>query len=220
MAAQWAVTGAATHRPGKDRGSRPRSLPGANPAAERRHPATVCADRTRQVCASCVAPSAGRGVVGRLCAVPLASDDDLEDGRLDELADRHGFTIAEVRRMMGPQRLGRRADSVPEVEEDPVDRPAQSPPTTIDGPSDPEESRLVDLATALGITIGDVRWLVELADPRRTYKDRLDIDEIRRRYEAGKSLAQLGAAMGVSYKGLRSAMVTAGIPRGSKSPRR
>jgi hypothetical protein len=34
--------------------------------------------------------------------------------------------------------------------------------------------------------------------PRHTYRGRLDVDEVRRRYEAGESLAEIGAAMGAS----------------------
>jgi hypothetical protein len=48
---------------------------------------------------------------------------------------------------------------------------------------------------------------------RRRQRRRLDVEEIRRRYETGESLAAVGAAMGVSYTAVRSAMIKAGIPR-------
>jgi hypothetical protein len=56
--------------------------------------------------------------------------------------------------------------------------------------------------------------MIRVAGPRRDgrYRGRLDLDEIRRRYQAGESLATIGAAMGGSDTSVRHAMVRAGIP--------
>jgi hypothetical protein len=74
-----------------------------------------------------------------------------------------------------------------------------------------DDGRLDELAASLGVTIGDARRMVELA-PRRTYRGRLDLEEIRRRYEAGESIAAIGAVGGVSRTAVRDAMIRAGIP--------
>jgi hypothetical protein len=69
--------------------------------------------------------------------------DDLGDGRLDELAARHGLTIAEVRRMAGPKQIGRRGNdaersAAPVAEDDPVDPPAQPRAVASEAPYDLE----------------------------------------------------------------------------------
>jgi hypothetical protein len=134
-----------------------------------------------------------------------------EDGRLDELAAHHGVTIGEVRRMMGPPEIERPNATV--VDTDEVVRPSHVGPlnTTAEEPAVLGNDRLEELAASLGVTVDDVRRMVELAPPR-TYRGRLDVDEIRRRYEAGESLAEIGAAMGASDTTVRNAMVRAGIP--------
>jgi hypothetical protein len=82
-----------------------------------------------------------------------------------------------------------------------------------------EDGRLEGLAASLGVTVGDVRRMVELA-PRRTYRGRFDVDEIRRRYEAGESLTAIGALMSASDTTVRHAMIRAGIPTGPGPVRR
>jgi hypothetical protein len=141
----------------------------------------------------------------------------IDDGRLDELAARHGVTVADVRRSMGPQQTGRSGNAAegsatPIAAEDPVDPRAQARAVASEAPSDLEDGRLEDLAASLGLAIGDVRRMIEGGRPRRQWRH-LDVEEIRRRYEAGASLAAVGAAMGVSYTAVRSAMIKAGIPR-------
>jgi hypothetical protein len=141
----------------------------------------------------------------------------LRDGRLDELAARHGMTIREVRRAIDPQIVARpRVDVDPHPPVVPGDGPdpCLPPQPRAVGTEDPaalDEGPLEELAASLGVTVGDVRRMVELA-PRRTYRGRLDVDEIRRRYEAGESLAAIGAVMGASDTTVRQAMIRAGIP--------
>jgi hypothetical protein len=157
---------------------------------------------------------------------PVSTDDPtLEDGRLDELAARHGVTVAEVRRMMGPQRIERhgRQNAGPRFA-DPraqgvVDVPtpsilAQSEPVATEDSPAVDDAQLEALGASLGVTIGDVRRMIEVAGPRRdgAYRGQLDVNEIRRRYEAGECLATIGAAMFASYTALRHAMVRTGIP--------
>jgi hypothetical protein len=150
-------------------------------------------------------------------------DPTLDDGCLDELATRHGVTIAEVRRMMGPQRVARRdppnSGTSAAVGADLVDVrvPAIPTPTQAAVPEDSsglDDGRLEELAASLGVTFGDVRRMIEVAGPRRdgSYRGQLDVAEIRRRYEAGESLATIGAAMHASDTAVRHAMVRAGIP--------
>ena len=145
--------------------------------------------------------------------MPRSAPPTLEDGRLDELAARHRMRIAEVRRMMGPQQIQRqRAGVVAEIDEVAGPSQAGEPPATVgEEPATLDDGRLEELAASLGVTVGDVRRMVELA-PRRTYRGRLDVEEVRRRYEAGESLAEMGAAMGASDTTVRHAMVRAGIP--------
>jgi hypothetical protein len=150
----------------------------------------------------------------------------LEDGRLDEFAARHGMTIRDVRRVMGPQMFARRQL---EVEPHPAVVPGNGPGASLPpqpGALVPEDSAglndgwLDELAASLGVTIGDVRRMVELAPrrrmvdltPRGTPRLRLDLHEICRRYEAGESLAAIGAVIGVSRTVVRGAMIRAGIP--------
>ena len=93
-------------------------------------------------------------------------------------------------------------------------RPSQAsgpPLTAAEDPAALDDGRLEELAATLAVTVGDVRPMVELA-PRRTYRGRLDVEEVRRRYEAGESLAAIGAAMGASDTTVRHAMVRVGIP--------
>jgi len=77
-----------------------------------------------------------------------------------------------------------------------------------------DAGRLEELAAILGVTVGDVVRMIEVAGPRRDgpYRGRLDVEEVRRRYESGESLAAIGAAMGVSDTSVRHAMVRVGIP--------
>jgi hypothetical protein len=56
-------------------------------------------------------------------------------------------------------------------------------------------------------------WNERRARTYRTYGGRLDVDEIRRRYESGESLARIGEVMGVSGTSVGHAMIRAGIPR-------
>jgi hypothetical protein len=139
----------------------------------------------------------------------------LEDGRLDELAARDGLTIAEVRRMMGPQQI-ERPTAAGVVDTDEVVGPPQAGPLeTVDGdPAALDDGRLEELAASLGVTLGDVARMIQVAGPRRDdrYRGRLDVEEVRRRYEAGESLAAIGAAMGASDTTVRHAMVRVGIP--------
>ena len=142
---------------------------------------------------------------------PLPNLSPLKNGRLDDIAARHGVTVGEVRRMMSPQQI-ERPGAV--VDTDELVRPSQAsePPMTADEePFSLDDGRLEELAVSLGVTVGDARRMVELA-PRRTYRGRLDLEEIRRRYEAGESLAEIGAAMGASDTTVRNAMVRVGIP--------
>jgi hypothetical protein len=144
----------------------------------------------------------------------LPAPSTLGDGRLDELAARHGVTIAEVRRMVGPQRIERRvAATVVDTEEAVDPSQAGTLETAAEEPAALDDGRLAELAASLGVTVGDVRRMVELA-PRRDgrYRGRLDVDEVRRRYEAGESLAGIGAAMGASDTTVRHAMARVGIP--------
>jgi len=143
---------------------------------------------------------------------PAQRSPTLEDGRLDELAARHGVTIAEVRRMGGPQRIERPRVAVVVPDEGPSE--AGPPMTGAEEPAAPDEGPLEELAASLGVTVGDVRRMIEVAGPRPDgrYRGRLDVSEIRRRYEAGESLAEIGAAMGASDTTVRNAMVRVGIP--------
>jgi hypothetical protein len=145
---------------------------------------------------------------------PPPGPEPLEDGRLDELAARHGLTIAEVRRMLGPQQIERPSASA--VLDGVVD-PSQAgalPVAAAEEPAAFDNDRLEELAASLGVTMGDIVRMIEVAGPRRDgrYRGRLDVDEIRRRYEAGESVAGIGAAMGASDTSVRHAMVRAGIP--------
>ena len=89
---------------------------------------------------------------------------------------------------------------------------ASGPPlTAAEDPAALDDGRLEELGATLAATVGDVRPMVELA-PRRTYRGRLDVEEVRRRYRAGASLAAIGAVMGASDTTVRHAMVRAGIP--------
>jgi hypothetical protein len=139
----------------------------------------------------------------------------LEDGRLDELAARYGLTIAEVRRMMGPQQIERLSAAVVDVDE--VGRPfaaSENAVTVAVEPSALDDVRLEELTASLGVTVGDVRRMLDAAPGHDgAYRGRLDLDEIKRRYEAGESLAKIGTAMGVSDTAVHHAMVRAGIPR-------
>jgi hypothetical protein len=144
-----------------------------------------------------------------------ADPSTLEDGRLDELAARHGVTIAEVRRMVGPQQTERRGAAA--VDTDEVVHPSQAsapPMAAAEEPSSLDAGRLKELAASLGVTLGDVARMIDGAGPRRDerYRGRLDVDEVRRRYQAGESLAEIGAAMGASDTTVRHAMVRTGIP--------
>lgn len=142
---------------------------------------------------------------------PLPNLSPLKNGRLDDIAARHGVTVGEVRRMMSPQQI-ERPGAV--VDTDELVRPSQAsePPMTADEePFSLDDGRLEELAVSLGVTVGDARRMVELA-PRRTHRGRIDVDEIRRRYGAGESLAAIGAVMGASDTTVRNAMVRAGIP--------
>jgi hypothetical protein len=138
----------------------------------------------------------------------------LEDGRLDDLASRHGVTIADVRRRMGPQRIEHPHAAAVDTDE------VLSPPQAGESPVAAEESsalddgRLEELAASLGVTVGDVVRMIEVAGPRRDgrYRGRLDVEEIRRRYQASESLAEIGAAMSASGTAVRHAMIRAGIP--------
>jgi hypothetical protein len=154
-------------------------------------------------------------------ADPPPSLSTIEDGRLDELAARYGMTIREVRRVMGHQHFARPR---PEVDPHAAVAPAHEPDACMPPPprepvtEDPaalDDGRLDELAASLGVTIGDVRRMVELTRRRtyRTYRGRLDVDEVRRRYEAGESLAGIGEVLGVSGTTVRHAMIRAGIPR-------
>jgi transposase len=66
-----------------------------------------------------------------------------------------------------------------------------------------------------------VRVVRQAGVVRRGYMPRLDLEEIRRRAEAGQTLAEIGHAIGASSTGVRYAMVRVGIPRRSagRSPR-
>jgi hypothetical protein len=88
----------------------------------------------------------------------------LEDGRLDEVAARHGVAIRQVRQMMGPQRIKRPpAAAVVETEEVDLASQASAPPmTAAEEPSTLDDGRLEELAASLGVTVGDVRRMVEL----------------------------------------------------------
>jgi hypothetical protein len=146
----------------------------------------------------------------------LPNPSTLEEGRLDELAARHGVTIAEVRRLMGAEQIERpRVAAV--VDNDGVLGPSEAggPPMIIaEDLFALDAGRLEELAATLSVTVGDVRRMIGVAGPRRDgpYGGRLDVHEIRRRYEAGESLAEIGAAMGASDTTVRNAMVRAGIP--------
>ena len=143
--------------------------------------------------------------------VPPPDPAALEDGRLDEVAAWHGVTIRQVRRMVGPKEIERPGAAAVDTDEV-VHRSQAGPPTTADEePAADDDGRLEELAASMGVTLGDVRRMVELA-PRRTYRGRLDVDEIARRYQAGESLAEIGAAMGASDTRVRNAMVRVGIP--------
>jgi DNA invertase Pin-like site-specific DNA recombinase len=54
---------------------------------------------------------------------------------------------------------------------------------------------------------------------RRRYMPRLDLEEIRRRTEAGQTLEEIANAIGASSTGVQRAMVRAGIPRRPKGGR-
>ena len=82
----------------------------------------------------------------------------------------------------------------------------EDPATLDDGP-------LEELAASLGVTVGDVRRMVELA-PRRTYRGRLDVDEIRHRYQAGDAIVGIARAIGASESGVYRAIKRSGIERG------
>jgi hypothetical protein len=90
----------------------------------------------------------------------------------------------------------------------------------MEDPADLDDGRLDELAASLGVTIGDVRRMVELTRRRtyRTYRGRLDVEEVRRRYEVGESLAGIGEVMGVSGTTVRHAMIRAGIPPAAGTP--
>jgi hypothetical protein len=148
-------------------------------------------------------------------AAPPLDPSSLEDGRLDELAAKHGLTIAEVRRMMGPQQIKR--PSAAALDTDEVVSPSQAGEPLEPAAEDPvalDEGWVEELAAGLGMTVGDVARMIDGAGPRRDgrYRGRLDVDEIHRRYQAGESLAEIGAAMGASDTTVRHAMVRAGIP--------
>jgi hypothetical protein len=123
---------------------------------------------------------------------------DLEDGRLDELAARHGLTIAEMRRMT--RRL-------PKGEDRPA-RPVYDHQAIVD-------LYLTGLTTErvaqqIGCSVKTVRRQVREARVSRAR--RLDIDDIARRYQAGQSTIEIGAAIGSSTGAVSNAMRRAGIP--------
>jgi hypothetical protein len=101
----------------------------------------------------------------------------LEDGRLDELAAAHRATIKQVRRMLGRQRIERPRAAAVDAEE--VVRPSQAtgPPTTAaEEASAVDDGRLEELAASLGITVGDLRRMIEVAGSRHgPYGGRLDV---------------------------------------------
>jgi hypothetical protein len=87
----------------------------------------------------------------------------------------------------------------------------EDPATLDDGP-------LEELAASLGVTVGDVRRMVELA-PRRTYRGRLDVDEIRHRYQAGDAIVGIARAIGASESGVYRAIRRSGTERAVPSAR-
>jgi hypothetical protein len=102
----------------------------------------------------------------------------LGDGRLDEIAARRGLTITQVRRMVGPQQMDRPSAAAVNIDE--VVDPSQAGglPMTAEDPSALDADRLEELAASLGVTVGDVVRMIEVAGPRGDgrYPGRLDVD--------------------------------------------
>jgi hypothetical protein len=139
--------------------------------------------------------------------VPAPDLSTLEDGRLDELAARHGLTVAEVRRMtMSRRRKRRRRRRPPDVDE--VVRRYQA------------GGSLKTVGRAMGITADAVRTaLIQAGVPRRpavlSPRSGCDPDDIRRRYEAGQSVYAIARTLGSTEHLVRKALERARLERRS-----
>jgi DNA invertase Pin-like site-specific DNA recombinase len=129
----------------------------------------------------------------------------LDDGRLDELAARHGVTIAEVPRTT----TGRRYN---------LGRPRR--------PADLDEvvrryqagASLKTIGRELGVSPDAVRTaLIHAEVPRRPAvlapRSGPDTDEVRRRYAAGESVYAIARTLGSTEHLVRKAIERAGMER-------